>query len=300
MAWLDPAAAWAASVGARGGTRFEAAAVARAALLYDDEKAGLREQQEWEAVIFPLQASAGGGDAMNVDYDDRDLRDAAPDRATYALPAAAVADKKFWAGLQRELTDHLFRNRTIDIMRNPELKLFSRPGESPEQFKARCEQAANDEADRAAAALRDKYSARVTKLEATIQAAHDKIEVAADTVKQRRGEELLGAAGSLLGGLLGGRKSTGSLVKTIGRTASGGASRRGRSATASDRLDAAKHAAASKEQQLADLEAELAQDLTEIHDEWMTRAANVETVPISLEKADIKVDELALCWIPVA
>ena len=300
MAWLDPAAAWAATVGARGGTRFEAAAVARAALLYDDEKAGLREQQEWEAVIFPLQASAGGGDAVNVDYDDRDLRDAAPDGATYALPGAAVADKKFWAGLQRELTDHLFRNRTIDIMRNPELKLFSRPGESPEQFKARCEQAANNEADRAAAALRDKYSARVTKLEATIQAAHDKIEVAADTVKQRRGEEVLGAVGSLLGGLLGGRKSTGSLVKTIGRTVSGGAGRRGRSATAGDRLDAAKHAAASKEQQLADLEAELAQDLTEIHDEWMTRAANVETVPISLEKSDIKVDELALCWIPVA
>jgi hypothetical protein len=300
VAWLDPAAAWAAPIGARAGTRFEAAAVARAALLYDDEKAGLREQQQWEAVIFPLQASAGGGDAINVDYDDRDLRYAAPDGATYTLPAAAVADKRFWAGLQRELTDHLFRNRTMDIMRNAELKLFSRPGESPEQFKARCEQAASDKADRAAAALRDKYSARVTKLEATIQATHDKIDLAADTVKQRRGEELLGAAGSLLGGLLGGRKSTGSLVKTIGRTASGGASRRGRSATASDRLDAAKHSAATKEQQLADLEAELAQDLTEIHEGWMTRAANVETVPIALEKADIKVDELALCWIPVA
>ena len=67
-----------------------------------------------------------------------------------------------------------------------------------------------------------------------------------------------------------------------------------------EQIDTAKHAAASKEQQLADLEAELAQDLTEIHDEWMTRAANVETVPISHEKADIKVDELALCWIPVA
>jgi uncharacterized protein DUF87 len=300
VTWLDPAAAWAAPIGARGGTRFEAAAVARAALLYDDEKAGLREQQEWEAVVFPLTATAGGPEAINVDYDDRDLRDTAPDGATYTLPAAAVADKKFWADLQRGLTDHLFRNRTMNIMRNRELKLFSRPSESAEEFKARCEQAANDEADRAAAALKDKYSARVTKLEATIQAAHDKIELAADTVKQRRSEEVLGAAGSLLGDLLGGRKSTGSLVKTIGRAASGGASRRGRSATASDRLEAAKHAAASKEQQLADLEAELAQDLTEIHNEWMTRAANVETVPISLEKADIKVDELALCWIPVA
>jgi hypothetical protein len=300
VTWLDPAAAWAASIGARAGTRFEAAAVARAALLYDDEKAGLREQQEWEAVVFPLTATVGGADAINVDYDDRDLRDTAPDGATYTLPAAAVADKKFWADLQRGLTDHLFRNRTMNIMRNRELKLFSRPGESAEEFKARCEQAANDEADRAAAALKDKYSARVTKLEATIQAAHDKVEVAADTVKQRRSEEVLGAAGSLLGDLLRGRKSTGSLVKTIGRAASGGASRRGRSATASDRLEAAKHAAASKEQQLADLEAELAEDLTEIHDEWMTRAANVETVPISLEKADIKVDELVLCWIPVA
>ena len=128
VAWLDPAAAWAAAVGAHAGTRFEAAAVARAALLYDDEKAGVREQQEWEAVIFPLHAGVGGADATNVDYDDRDLKDGAPEGASYTLPAAAVADKKFWADLQRDLTDHLFRNRTIDIMRNAELKLFSRPG----------------------------------------------------------------------------------------------------------------------------------------------------------------------------
>ena len=59
VAWLDPAAAWAAAVGTHAGTRFEAAAVARAALLYDDEKAGVREQQEWEAVIFPLHAGGG-------------------------------------------------------------------------------------------------------------------------------------------------------------------------------------------------------------------------------------------------
>ena len=143
----------------------------------------------------------------------------------------------------------------MDIARNPDLKLFSRPGESSEDFATRCEQAANEEADRATAALRDKYSARVSTLQAAIQAAHDKVEVAGDAAKQRRGEELLNAAGSLLGGLLGGRKSTGSLVKTIGRAASGEASRRGRSATAGDRLDAAKHTADTLEQQLADLEA---------------------------------------------
>ena len=56
--YLDPSAPWASEVGAvAGGTRHEAAIVARVDLVFDDQHADLSHQEEWEAVFFPLSAS---------------------------------------------------------------------------------------------------------------------------------------------------------------------------------------------------------------------------------------------------
>ena len=56
--WLDPAAPWAAQVGAvPDGTKLAPALVARVALLYDDDKLDLRDTEEWEAVAVPLGAT---------------------------------------------------------------------------------------------------------------------------------------------------------------------------------------------------------------------------------------------------
>ena len=53
------------------------------------------------------------------------------------------------------------------------------------------------------------------------------------------------------------------------------------------------------QQDLADLEAELDGDLQRIHDEWAAKAAEIETVPIPLERSDVSVAQLVLLWLPV-
>ena len=79
--YLAPDAPWAAAVDAvAGGTRLQPAAVARVQLRYDDEKADLVHDEEWEAVLVPLTAMTDPTAAHAVDYDDRDLVTEAPRR----------------------------------------------------------------------------------------------------------------------------------------------------------------------------------------------------------------------------
>jgi hypothetical protein len=47
-------------------------------------------------------------------------------------------------------------------------------------------------------------------------------------------------------------------------------------------------------------EADLAEELTAIDDEWSAKAAAVETVDVPLEKSDIRVTARFLVWIPTS
>jgi hypothetical protein len=51
--------------------------------------------------------------------------------------------------------------------------------------------------------------------------------------------------------------------------------------------------------QLAELEAEAADDITAIADKWDTRAANVTTLQVGLERTDVTLSQLVLAWLPV-
>ncbi len=117
--------------------------------------------------------------------------------------------------------------------------------------------------------------------------------------KGRRNEEVLSTAGSILGGLLGGRQSRGGMLGSILGSAGSAAGRRTRTAAAGDRLDAAENKLESLHQQLEDLEAELGQEVTDIDAKWMAKAKNVTPLTVRLERTDVKVTQLALVWIPV-
>ncbi len=297
--WADPASPWLKAVGAASsGNRHEAAAVARVRLRFDDEKADLVADTEWEAVLFPIRDQVDVSAAVAVDYDDRDLRDRAPDGAVYVLPQAKVKDRRFWTDLQRDLVDHLVRNQTMEIIVNRDLKLYSRTGESADDFAKRCGAAADDAADTEAAKLRDKYETKAKTLHTQMEAAQDRAELLKDQQKSSKLNEVASVAGSILGSFLGGKKRSNALGKVAG-SLGGIVSRRGRSSAASERVDAAENKMERLQADLADVEAELTTELNQIHEAWQIKAAAVQTVPVTLEKTDVDVTQLALVWLPV-
>ena len=291
--YLDPAAPWAEQVGAkRGGTGLAAALAARVHLTFDDTAAGLRQVEEWEAVFHPLGEHFDPATAVAVDYDRRDFLLEAPPAAAYQLPAAPLHEKPFFSGVARDLKEHLARERTMEILRNKTLKLYSRVGEGREAFAARCRAAAEVGADDDAARIRDRFEGRLDTLQGQIEDARFKVEQAELDSSSRRTEEVASGVGSLIGVLLGGRRSTGSLG-TI-------ASKRSMTRKAQQRRAGAEARLTDKIEDLEELEDDLAEELAGIKAEWDARAAEIEVLQIPLEKGDVAVDEVAVVWIPVA
>ncbi|MFN0092978.1 MAG: ATP-binding protein [Acidimicrobiales bacterium] len=294
---LDPAAPWAAEVGASSGAaRLRAGLVTRVQLLFDDEKADVRVSEEWEAVVFPLAAPFDPTQARPVDYDPRDFRSEAPPGATYVLPDAPIKDKAFFRQVEAALKTHLLSDRFYSLPQNKALKLYGRPGESAEQFAERCRQAAQAAADAEADKIRTRLQGQMDRVRNALTEAQYRVDQAEAERSSRRTNELLAGAGALLSSFLGGRRSSRSIASAI----RGAGSRRGQSSRAAASARAAADRVADKADELAELERELADALGDIDAEWDEKAAAIEVLEVNLEKADITVQDVAIVWAPTA
>ncbi len=295
--WVDIAAPWLTDVGGDvRSTRLAPAAVARVALRFDDDKADLVHDEEYEAVIHPLDELIDASRAIAVDHDDRDLMTTAPAGAVFLLGDAPINSKTYWTKLERDLIDHLVRSRRLTVAVNRDLKLFARPGEADDAFAARCLVAADERADAEIAKLKDKFEVRIERLQQQLQAAEGRADVLSAERSGQRNEELLSTVGSVLGGLFGGRRSRGNAIDKLGRAAG----RRGRTSAAGERLDAAQTKVNSISEQLVDLEGEMHDEVAVIDVRWSNLAKQITTVDVPLERSDVKVTQLLLAWIPVA
>ena len=296
--WLDPAAPWAAEIGADpAGKRLQAFLAARVSLRFDDTKADLDTTQEWEALYGPLDAGLDLDRETAVDYDDRDLRTEPPDAAAYVLPSVPLDDASFFRDATREIQRRLTDTQTLELLRNAELKLYSRPGETEEQFAARSDEAAKAKADAETAKIRDRLETKRDRLERALETARQQVDRASVEQSSRRSTELFSGLGSVVGVLLGGKADSRTIARA-GRALGGAASRRGMSTRAGERKESAEEKAELAETDLAELEQEILDEVAEIDEKWAAKADAVETVPIRLEAGDVRVVETTLVWVP--
>jgi len=294
--WLDPASPWAAQVGAApSSTTFSAAIALRVSMRFEDSKASIREIQEWEAVLGSLDDDPDPASAVTVDHDERDFLDTAPAGATYLPTAARIDTEACFTGLATRVKDLLVRDRALTVPVNRKLKLWGRVGESAEEFAARCDEAAQVAADAESDKIRQKLTSRIDRLRGSVETAQRKADAAAVAADRAGTTELTDVAGSLLGGLLGGRSRTRGLASAA-RTAMSGR----------ERVDRAKQraedASASVEDKVDDLEAleqELADALVEIDDRWAAVSDEVESADITLSRSDVTIEMAQVVWIPV-
>jgi hypothetical protein len=294
--YLDAGAPWAREIGADPGSqRLRPALAARVKMLYDETKADLRHEQEWEAVLFPIDGQQADMDlAISVDYDDRDFRTEAPRQARYVLGDAKLNTKALFANAERDLKDRIYRGETLTLLHNEDLKAYSRLEESAEDFEQRCARLAEDAADADLDKVRVALEKKMDRIQQAISKAEDRVREAESKAGSSRSDEILSGVGDVLGSILGGRKSSRSIFGGLRRA---GSKRKSRQAAA-ERVRTAENRLDEKVDELEDLEEELADTVEDIVEDWNDKAANVTTFEVGLEKNDISVDELTLVWIP--
>ncbi len=286
---VDPAAPWVEELGNPDSATYTAGITARVTVTFDDAPAKLVYTEEYERIFTDLGDRFDPETGVDVDYDDRDFETDSPDGATYRIPKADLNKATWFRSAQTKLKDYLYRSQKITIFKNAELKLYSRPGESRDDFLKRCDAAAQNRADSAVAGLRDKYKARVrraTDLYATADRRVSELQVDVDGAREAQNLDL---AGSLVG-LLTGRRST--------RALTGSMRRRQATKSKEQRLATAQAKAMDRWNSIQQLEQDLTDELETINDAWEDAASNIEEIEIGLEKTDISVDDFVLVWIP--
>ena len=292
--YVTAGAPWLDQLGASGSQRMVAYLAARVDLLFDESRADLAHRETWEAII-PLNADGADLDGhITVDFDDRDfVADPPNDNIRYVLPPADLSATDV-RSIKTNLKTMLHGDETMQLWRNQELKLWSRPDETKEQFELRCDAAAQDKADEETAAIRTKLEKKRDSIELALAKAEDRVNELEAQQSANRNSKLLKVGASILGGLLGGRGTTRSLASAARGLSSG------RSANTGARLDSSRRRVGEKVDQLEDLETDLAEALVEIDEEWTTIAAQVENVEVGLEKNDVTIEDLHVVWIPMA
>ena len=234
--YVDPASPWLSEVGGDPeGKRLVAGVAARVNMLFDDTKADLRHEVEYEAIIFPVDDEIDVDDAVEVDFDDRDLRkEAFGEGQVYALPSAKITNATLFTKAQSQLKDKLYRHETLNLLTNSELGLTSRVGESAEDFAQRCNAEAGNRADEDVAKLRKSLETKMDRVRAAIEKGEDRIRELEHDVDARGKEQMMDLAGSVLGSVFGGRRSTRSIL-------TGASSKRRTKGNAEERLKTAEN-----------------------------------------------------------
>jgi hypothetical protein len=206
------------------------------------------------------------------------------------IPEGDIDKASYWKSAETALKEYLYRGQKITIFKNPDLKLYSRAEEAEKEFLVRCDEVAQERADEEAATLRSKYERRFKTLRDQAAAAErraSELEVDLSGAKQK---EIIDGASSVINILLG-RRGT--------RSVTGSARSRSARRSKEARLRSAQAKADGKFAELAELEADLIEELEEINDRWEERGEAIEPVEVGLEKADIQVVETSLLWLPL-
>lgn len=293
VSYLDTAAPWAKSLDIDiTGKCLAPAAAVTVQLLYDDVRAGVNHTETYEAIIFPLDGMIDVKEVRAVDHDVRDFVNEAPAGVSYELGNTKLQNKTFWTSLQADLKNFLVSNRSIEVIKCPPLKLYSRVGEAEEAFVARCREAADNAADIKIAKLRTQYARRIDRLQSQISTADARVREMEVDASSRTQSEVMSGIGDLLGAVLSGKFGSSTINKA--------ASRRTASRKAKARLETAQEKLDTKQEDLVELEEELEDALLAIADEHDAMVDDRAALEIGLEKTDIRVAEAKLVWMPIA
>jgi hypothetical protein len=189
---------------------------------------------------------------------------------------------------RKKFSDYLYRNQKFSIGTHPGLKLIQTQNESRADFIGRVKLAAREERDAEIDKLENKYDTKLDRINSRISRLTGSLSADKAEYDARKREEVFGVGETVLGVLLGRRRSTG--ITT--------ASRRRRMTTKTKfKIDDTKKEIEQFKQELAELEIELKGLVDGITEKWVSVQNNIVEYLVTPRKTDVDVDELKIGWI---
>ncbi len=266
-----------------------------AKVFYGGTRAGLSHEEQL-ALLTPITDGAVAADwehAQAVDLSDKDLDKEPLASASFASLAPDAAKAKSYDKWKKELTEGIFRSRSLEMFRSAEHKLASEPGESEAAFLARVSHAVREKRDAAMEKLKAKYGPKVQTLQDRVRRAEQAAEVQREQASGAKIGTALSIGSAIFGALLGRKVASGG---NIGRAATAA---RGVSRASKESSDVAR-----AEENVAAVTAQFEALKKEFDDEIAALQgmdvdpASIEKISLRPKKTDINVRAVVLAWAP--
>ncbi len=205
-------------------------------------------------------------------------------------------DAKNYSKWEKDFGKWVTQTQALVLLESKEHKLVSEPNESEQDFRARLTQSSRENKDDLVEKLRAKYAPKLAALQDKLARAEQNREQQAAQAQAQTIQAAVNVGAGILGALLGGggRTRTRSAVTSVARAVRSGtkaASERGDVARADDTVDGVN-------QQIADLNIELENELKDLDTGSNPTEINLEEVKIKPKATDVNLELLALAWVP--
>lgn len=209
------------------------------------------------------------------------------------LPVVATRAKNYgvWS---KTLQKWVVTNEAVTLYRSAAFKSTSAPGETEGQFRVRLQVMAHEARDAKLEVLRGKYATRLSALQDKLRRAEQAVQREAQQASQAKMDTAISVGGAILGAIFGrGKVGAGTIGKVA--TATRGA---GRAAQQAGDVARAQESLAAVQQQYAELEARLQQEVDALGAAYDAQQEQLEEVVVRARTTDVHVQLCALLWVP--
>lgn len=262
---------------------------------FDDSRAKVLYDETVGKVAFPL-VDPQGLEMFDSDFQTLpDLRSFLmnnPEKGLRFEPLPTFLDDAVeFENVARTFADYLYRNRTLPLFVNKDLKMYSQVGESRESFEGHCMTAIDEKAKEAFEKEQDRFTAKIERLDSKRRKIEQRLLDANEDSRARESESVVNMLESAAGFIFGRRRS-------IGRAMSGAMTKRRLAKKANRRKEAYKDDLEELEEQIESLQDEMEKTEEEIYDRLEILAAKIEEYPVPAERSDIRPVITAILWVP--
>lgn len=216
------------------------------------------------------------------------------DGAAFLPVPAGVVTSKSAAGWSKEFAAWLFRTQSLTCLRSPSTKVVSKPGESERDFRVRLQQAAREQRDRAAEALRQKYAPKLASLRERVRRAEQTQERQRAESRSSQVQAAITVGASILGAFLG-RKTISATNVGRATTAIRGA---GRAIKEAQDVNHAEENVAALQQQLLGMEQQLKSETDALAASAEPLNETLDQLAVRPNKSNVTVTLVTLVWVP--
>jgi len=256
-----------------------------AELIFDDHKYNLFLRKKYN-ITFPLKEK--------IDWETLEISENIPEYSEIPDKRAEgfkdIPIRLTFSNIKKfdiSVKNSLFRNLSVKLFINRDLKLVSKEGQDRDSFNTECRTVVEKMIDKEIEKRKDSFEKKIRRIEDRIEREKQRIETLEDVHKSKKTEEIISIGETILGFLLGSKSRRG--FSTAAR-------KRRMTAASKDRIETEKVKLSQFENELVSLKEEMEDEVANIEDKFYDKSDNIEDFNIRLEKEDIIVVDQSILW----